>query len=252
MKIVAITQARTGSTRFPSKILKKVKGITLLEIHIKRILQSKKISQLIIATTINKEDSEIVTISKDLGLCYYQGSIDDVLDRFYQALEGKQCDYIVRLTSDCPLIDPDLIDKIIGYTLDNNLDYCSNTLNPKYPDGQDIEVFKFSALEKAWKEAKLPSEREHVTPYIWKNSTYKGGSLFKSDNFDEGYSFGHLRMTVDEPNDFEVIKNIINNKGSYSTWLEYAKFLENNLELQNINSSIVRNEGYNKSINNEK
>src|ERR1019366_2808912 len=191
MKIIAITQARTGSTRCPGKILKKINDNTLLEIHLKRILQSKEINQLIVATTINKEDSGIVTISRDLGLSFYQGSVEDVLDRFYQSLQGQKADYIVRLTSDCPLVDPELIDQIIRYTLDNNLDYCSNTLDPKYPDGQDVEVFKFAALEKAWKEATLPSEREHVTPYIWKNSTFKGGKLFKSDNFDEGYSYGH-------------------------------------------------------------
>ena len=251
MKIIAITQARYGSTRLPGKILKKINDETLLAIHLKRILKSKKINELIVATTVNKEDSEIVKVAKSLGLNSYQGSVNDVLDRFYQSLQGKNTDYVVRLTSDCPLIDPELIDKIIKYTLDNNLDYCSNALNPKYPDGQDIEVFKFSALEKAWKEAKLPSEREHVTPYIWKNSTFNGGTLFKSDNFDEGYSYGHLRMTVDELSDFKVINNLITNIGNNSTWLEYAEYLDKNKNVKAFNEGIGRNEGYSKSINKE-
>lgn len=251
MRIVAITQARTGSTRLPGKVLMKVNGVTLLEIHIKRILKSKKINELIVATTLNEEDLAIVNIAKSLGVTCYQGSVYDVLDRFYQSLQGRISDYVVRLTSDCPLIDPELIDKVIQHALDGDLDYCSNTLNPTYPDGQDVEVFKFTALEKAWREAKLTSEREHVTPYIWKNSTFKGGILFKSDNFDQGYSFGHLRMTVDEQKDFEVISNVMANRGLNSTWLEYANYLEENQNVKAINEAIGRNEGYSKSINKE-
>ena len=249
MKIIAVTQARTGSTRFPGKILKKINGLTLLEIHLKRILKSKKIDQLIVATTVNKEDFEIVAVAKAMGLSSYQGSVEDVLDRFYMSLKEVKADYVVRLTSDCPLIDPELIDKIIMQTVDNGFDYCSNTLDPKYPDGQDVEVFRFSALERAWQEAKLLSEREHVTPYIWKNSTFKGGAFFKSVNFDEGYSYGHLRMTVDEPNDLEVVGTVIADNGIDCTWLEYAQYLNTNQKLKAVNATIGRNEGYDKSIN---
>jgi spore coat polysaccharide biosynthesis protein SpsF (cytidylyltransferase family) len=136
--------------------------------------------------------------------------------------------------------------------LARNLDYCSNTLDPTYPDGQDIEVFKFSALEKAWNEAALASDREHVTPYIWRNSSFKGGQLFSSDNFTEGKSYGHLRMTVDELSDFEVIKNIILQLGKDRSWLEYAEYLEGNKTVKAINENIKRNEGYSKSLNKDK
>jgi spore coat polysaccharide biosynthesis protein SpsF (cytidylyltransferase family) len=174
-----------------------------------------------------------------------------VLDRFFQSLKGQPTDYVVRLTSDCPLIDAQLIDKVIDQTISQNLDYCSNTLDPHYPDGQDIEVFRYSALKKAWTDAALPSEREHVTPYIWKNSTYKGGTMFVSGNFNENYSYGHLRMTVDEPRDFEVITRLIKDLGHNKTWLDYAKHLENNQEIKSITADIKRNEGYDKSINKE-
>ena len=250
MKIIAITQARTGSTRLPGKILMKVGELTLLEIHLKRILSATMINELIVATTINKEDLAVVEIATRLGLKSYQGSENDVLDRFYQALQGSVPDYVVRVTSDCPLIDPELINKVIEYTIAHKLDYCSNTLNHHYPDGQDVEVFTFTALRQAWEQAKLQSEREHVTPYIWKNSSYKGGATFLSDNFKEEFSYGHLRMTVDEREDFEVISKLISAMGAEKTWLDYAKFLEQN-NVKSLNENIIRNEGYNKSLKKE-
>jgi spore coat polysaccharide biosynthesis protein SpsF (cytidylyltransferase family) len=252
MKIVAITQARTGSTRLPGKVLQKIGTETLLQLHLKRILRSKQINELMVATTTQVEDAEIIAVAGSLGVATYRGSVDDVLDRFYQALKGKDASHVVRLTSDCPLIDADLIDKIIQYAVDHDLDYCSNTLDPTYPDGQDVEVFKFAAFERAWREATLSSEREHVTPYIWKNSTYKSGTLFTSDNFNEGKSFGHLRMTVDEPKDIEVIRNLISALGNERSWLEYANYLDQNTGIKSLNESIVRNEGYIKSLKKEK
>jgi len=252
MKIVAVTQARTGSTRLPEKVLKMVDGISLLELHLRRVSGSKMINELIVATTVNPEDDPIIHIAGNLGLRSYRGSVNDVLDRFYQALQGSAADFVVRLTSDCPLIDPQLVDKVIQRCIDQGLDYCSNVLDPHYPDGQDVEVFRFSALEKAWKEATLTSEREHVTPFIWKNSSYKGGSLFKSDNFQENYSFGHLRMTVDEQKDLDVIRKVIETLGIDRSWLEYANYLESNEGVKKLNETITRNEGYNKSISKEK
>jgi spore coat polysaccharide biosynthesis protein SpsF len=252
MRIIAVTQARVGSTRLPGKVLKKIGDSTLLEFHIHRILKSKKIDQLVVATTINWEDSAIVEIANKCHVPSYCGSVDDVLDRFCQSLKGLNPDYVVRLTSDCPLIDAELIDKVIDHTVNQKLDYCSNTFETKYPDGQDVEVFKYTALERAWKEAKLPSEREHVTPYIWKNSTYKGGTLFTSDNFCEEYDYGYLRMTVDEAADFEVISKIIEELGEKRTWLEYAQYINRNNEIKKVNEGIGRNEGYTKSVTKEK
>lgn len=251
MEIIAVTQARMGSTRLPNKVLKKIGNKTLLEVHLHRILASTMIDGLLVATTTATSDKAIVELSQRLGIASYQGSEQDVLDRFYQALKGKQPDYVVRLTSDCPLIDAGLIDTIINHTIDNDLDYCSNTLNPKYPDGQDIEVFKFSALEKAWKAAQLKSEREHVTPYIKKHSTFNGGTIFKSDNFQQEEDFSMLRMTVDEQQDLELITKLTEKLGIEKNWREYALYLKDHPVLQAINSTIIRDEGYAKSLQEE-
>lgn len=249
MEVLAITQARSGSTRLPNKILMDIAGESLLAIHINRIKKSSKIDELLIATTVANEDDAIVNIAKENHLPYYQGSIANVLDRFYQAAKELKPKWVVRLTSDCPLIDSKLIDDVVEYAIKNNNDYCSNTLNPTFPDGMDIEVFKFSALEKAWNEAELDSEKEHVTPYIHKNSTFNGNNLFTSSSYENETDYGSVRLTVDEPSDFEVIKHIIENLGTNKGWEEYANYYLSNNDIKNINSGISRNEGYKQSLN---
>ena len=252
MKILAITQARYGSTRLPAKILKEVGGETLLEIHLKRILQSKMISKLKIATTDEEGASYITAIADKLGVEYHKGSVDDVLDRFYQTALPEHPDYVVRLTSDCPLIDPEIIDKVVETCIDGDYDYASNTLIPTYPDGMDVEAFKFSALERAWKEARLQSEHEHVTPYIKKHSTVMGENLFKSFNVSAEKDRSELRITVDEKRDFELIKALIENVGTDKHCSDYIAYLDAHNEIKELNSSIMRNEGYAKSLANDK
>ena len=162
MKIVAVTQARYGSTRLPAKVLKKVGDETLLDIHLQRILKATKITTLVVATTIEEGSDEIVRVAQRNGIGCYRGSINDVLERFYFAVKDMSPDYVVRVTSDCPLIDPHVIDHVITTCISAGCDYASNTLKPTYPDGIDTEVFRFSALERAYNEALLKSEREHV------------------------------------------------------------------------------------------
>lgn len=251
MKTLAIVQARMTSTRLPGKILMEVNGQSLLEINLRRIAKAQRIDGIIVATTNLPSDDKTAELVKTLGFELFRGDENDVLDRYYQAArqQPNEPDHIVRLTADCPLIDAYLIDKIIRHTVENQLDYCSNTLDPHYPDGQDAEVFKTSALNRAWREAKLPSEREHVTPYIWKNSTFKGGSLFKSENYAEnGKNYGHLRMTVDEPADYELISALIEKLGVGRTWHEYAEYMERHCEVREINQNQTRNEGFTKSL----
>ena len=244
MKIIAITQARTGSTRFPNKIMNKIGDETLLSIHINRIKKAKKINSIIIATTNKKNDDVIKQQADKLNVNCFRGDEDDVLDRFYQAAKIHNPDYVVRLTSDCPLIDPILIDEIIKATISSNVDYCSNTLIESYPDGQDIEVFTFSALKKAWKESVLKSEREHVTPFMKKN--------FKSINIhSNNMEFNKVRMTVDEPNDLVVINKLVDKLGLNENWQNYTKLYLNDKNISNSNASIIRNEGYLKSIKND-
>ena len=250
LKTVLITQARLGSTRLPGKILKKINDESLLEIHLKRLNECNNVSKIIVATTDKPEDKVIYDYAIDLGFNSFRGSERDVLDRFYQAVRNEKPDWIVRVTSDCPLIDPFLVDKLIKFAHNNNRDYCSNTLIENYPDGQDIEVFKFSALESAWKNANLPSEREHVTPYIRNNSDFNGRSLFSAINFDCPNDYSMIRMTVDESRDFDLIKILINDLGTDKTWLEYTNHIIKN-DLNKINNSIIRNEGFLKSIKND-
>jgi spore coat polysaccharide biosynthesis protein SpsF (cytidylyltransferase family) len=250
VNVIAVTQARVGSTRLPGKILMEIQGTSLLEIHLKRVLQAKQVSRVIVATTFEDGVEKICQIADKFSVTCFQGSTIDVLDRFYQAVKESRPDYVVRITSDCPLIDAELLDKIIQFTIDNNLDYCSNTLIEEYPDGQDIEVFTFDALQKAWMEATLSSEREHVTPFLRRNCDFNGGHIFKSLNYNSPNNFKHIRMTVDELDDFEFIKKIILELGLEKTWKEYTQYIVSNYDILK-NQQIVRNEGYINSIKNE-
>ena len=250
VKTILITQARSGSTRLPGKILMKINGESLLDIHLKRLSKCNNVSKIIVATTDKPEDKVIYDYAIDRGLNSFRGSESDVLDRFYQAVRNEKPDWIVRVTSDCPLIDPFLVDKLINFAHNNNRDYCSNTLIENYPDGQDIEVFKFSALELAWKNANLSSDREHVTPYIRNNSDFKGASLFTALNYPCDSNYSMIRMTVDESRDFGLIKVLINDLGTDKTWLEYTNHIIKN-DLNKINNLIIRNEGLLKSMKND-
>ena len=251
MKILAITQARYGSSRLPGKILKTIGDKTLLGIHLERILQARNITELKIATTTEDGAEKIIAIGNKSGVRSYQGSVDDVLDRFYKTALPENPDYVVRLTSDCPLIDPKIIDQVIDECINNDVDYCSNTIIPTFPDGLDVEVFRFSALEKAFNEARLKSDREHVTPYIWRNSNLKGGNIFTSFNVEYPTDYSDLRITVDMDKDFMMIEQLIEKLGTDKPWLDYVEFLNHHGEIRMINSEYLRNEGYQKSINND-
>ena len=254
MKILAITQARYGSTRLPAKILKEVNGRTLLEIHLRRILQSKTIDKLKIATTDEEGSKFIVEVADKVGVEYFKGSVDDVLSRFYGTAAPEKPDYVIRLTSDCPLIDPEIIDYIVNYAIEHDCDYA-RTDPASFPDGLDTEVMRFSALEKAYREANLTSEREHVTPYIWKNGTAEGGDKFKTvylSNPQGTYNAEEYRITIDEPEDFEVLKALIQAIGTDRPWKEYIDYLESHPEIRRLNSRFGYNEGYAKSIRNDK
>lgn len=248
MKILAITQARTGSTRLPGKVLKIIGEKTLLEIHLSRALKSKLINKLIVATTIDTADDMIVLEASKLGVESFCGSIEDVLERFYLAALPEKPDYVVRLTSDCPLIDAKEIDRVIEGCVSGQYDYSSNVLEPTLPDGMDVEIFKFTALKKAYQEATLKSDREHVTPYIWRNSSVKGGNIFRSFSIKNKDDYSKYRLTVDTQEDFNLIENLVNSLGLDRSWRDYVIYLNQHQELIQINSKYERNEGLLKSI----
>jgi len=199
MNIVVITQARVGSTRLPGKIMKKILGKTVLIHDLDRIKEMKTINKIVVATTDLEEDDIIVKAVNgyDRNIGIYRGSECDVLDRYYKAAKEFNATVIVRITSDCPLIDPKVSDLVVEAFLKNDCDYCCNTLPRTFPHGLDTEVFSFDALEQAWEEAKSPYEREHVTPYI-RGDTNK----FRRINVKNNDDLTHLRWTLDYPEDF--------------------------------------------------
>jgi spore coat polysaccharide biosynthesis protein SpsF len=206
MKVVIINQARMTSTRLPGKVLKQVLGKSLLEYQIERLQRVKMASQIVIATTPNETDQPIIDLCDLLSISYYFGSEDDVLARFHGAAITHQADVVVRVTSDCPLIDPRVIDEVIQFYVDAypKYDYVSNCLEKSYPRGMDTEVFAFRALDEAFYQATAQQDREHVTPYIYRKSDrYKLGQV----NYFEDHS-AH-RWTVDTPEDFELIRRIL-------------------------------------------
>lgn len=205
---------------------------------------------MVIATTYEAGSDVICEIAEKHQTHWYQGSTDDVLERFYQAALPFDPDWVVRVTSDCPLIDPKLIDQVIKEAMTHGVDYCTNVLVEDFPDGQDVEVFKMSALERAWKEAEKPSEREHVTPFIRNNSDAKGGDLFTAWDVTAPDNYNSVRMTVDEPADLEMMDWLVREYGIEKDWITYAKVILENQDLLT-NKDILRNEGYIKSIKEE-
>jgi spore coat polysaccharide biosynthesis protein SpsF len=253
IRVLALTQARFSSNRLSGKVLKEINGKSLLEIHYNRLKFSSLITETMLATTNSESDDTIVDLAERLNWKYYRGDMDDVLSRFIESIESLDYipDYIVRLTADCPLIDPELIDSIIKKTIDESLDYCSNILIPTFPDGMDVEVMKYESLYKAYQLSKLKSDREHVTPFIWRNSTFKGQNIFKSANFASPIDYSSVRLTVDEIQDFEVVKKLIEKIGFEASWIDYTKEYLRDKEIYSLNSYISRNEGYFKSLEND-
>lgn len=251
IKVLCITQARVNSTRLPRKVLLPLVNSTILGTHLKRLKQARNVDKLVVATTFEEGSEEILKISKSLGVSGHKGSVDNVLDRFYQIANLYQPEYVVRVTSDCPLIDPALVDEVISQAVNGEFDYYANIITEDYPDGQDVEVFTFDSLEKAWQEATTKSDLEHVTPFIRNNCDVKGGSFFKGGDHVAPVNYNHVRMTIDEPSDLEMMSWLINEKGIDLTWQEYVQFMMEHPEAL-VNSSIIRNEGYLKSLNKDK
>jgi spore coat polysaccharide biosynthesis protein SpsF len=239
MSVLIITQARYGSSRLPGKVLKKIGDETTLGIHLERLKKSQKAKDVLVATTNESHASHIIKLAESYGCLYYQGDLHDVLDRYYQAALTLQPKIVVRVTSDCPLIDHKVIDQMIGIFQESEIDYLSNVHPPTYPDGIDVEVFTFKALEKSWKEAKEKKEREHVTPYIWSNP-----EIFKIQNFSYHTDKSMHRLTIDTQEDFELISHLVKVLGKKLDWEEYVDYLMLNPEVMKINSSHKRNEGY--------
>ena len=207
-KILIIVQARATSSRLPNKILLSILGETLLSRMIERLMQVKHSVQIVIATSENEEDNVIKTEAEFIGIPCFRGSLDNLLDRHYQTALKYEADIVLKIPSDCPLIDPRIVDKGLDYFIKNReqFDYVSNLHPATYPDGNDVEIMTMECLSKAWHEAKRPLELEHTTPYIWENpDKFSIGNFAWEKGLD--YSMSH-RFTIDYRKDYFFIKKV--------------------------------------------
>ena len=239
MKVVAIVQARMGSTRLPNKVMKLIDGVPMIELLLSRLSKSKEINQTIVATSIDERNKPLVVHVQKLGFACEQGSENDVLDRFVNAAKAYQADIVVRITGDCPLVDAELVDEVIRAFRVANVDYFSNVVPPTYPDGLDIEVFTYKALEHALQSTDKAYDHEHVTPYLRESGLFRTASLQNREDLSV------LRWTVDEPADFTVIEKVFNHfrPSIHFTWLDVLSLQRKSPEIFNTNQHIIRNDG---------
>ncbi|MDO8871793.1 MAG: glycosyltransferase family protein [Methanoregula sp.] len=248
--IAAIIQARMGSTRLPGKVLMNLAGKPVLWHIITRLQQASRLDNICVATTIENEDNCIEEACRLWQIPVYRGSLNDVLSRYYECAKligmqvGKK-DYIVRITADCPFVDPTIVDILIEKAVQGNYDYVSNIDPPTFPDGLDVEVFRFDALEIAVKEARLNSEREHVTPYIRNNKS------FLKNNHASTTDLSNIRLTIDTCEDYQMIAMISNalyHEGEIISLKEILILLDSRSDILAINAQYKRNEGYETSL----
>lgn len=244
--ILAIVQARVSSTRLPGKVLRPLLGKPMLLRQIERIRRSRNIDQLIVATSGDKSDDLIEQMCQENGISCFRGSLEDVLERFYQIAIQYHPEHIVRLTGDCPLIDPEVIDLVIESHCQGNYDYTSNTLEPTYPDGLDVEIFRYGVLRQIWEKANTTAQREHVTLYI-----HQQPGAFRLGSVKNDIDLSHLRWTVDEIEDFvvieEIYKHLYYSNAGFTTG-DVLNFFERNEKLRTLNIQYKRNEGLTKSL----
>jgi len=239
MNIVAIVQARLGSKRLPNKVIKPINGLPMIEVLLARLSKSKLITKIVVATSEDDVDKKLKKLINKLGYDCEQGSKDDVLKRYITVAEKYEADIVVRITGDCPLVDSDLVDQVINKFINDNVDYCSNTIPATYPDGLDVEVFTIEALKKSSSMTTNSSDLEHVTPYLKESGNFKTSCLENHNDLSE------MRWTVDESIDLEVVDTIFK---SFAPDLNFSWLKV--LDLQKIrpeifkNSSLIRNEGF--------
>ena len=238
-RIIVIIQARMSSTRLPGKVLKEIAGKPMLAWVVERARKAHTVSEVVIATTVEPSDDPIVSFCAQMGYACTRGSLEDVLDRYYQAARAYQADVVVRVTADCPLIDPAEIDHVVREYQRSGVDFAANRLPPPfgrtYPIGLDTEVCSFAALERAWREAKEPYQREHVMPYL-----YEEPGRFKVLRVDHDPDYGDLRWTVDTPQDLELVRAIFERMAGRVDfgWLDVLELFQHEPELARLNAGV--------------
>jgi len=241
--ITAIIQARMSSTRLPGKVLLPLGDTTILGWTVRRVREAKNISEIVVATSDRQDDDMIEKHCAELGAKIFRGNLNDVLDRYYSAAKQFAAQTVCRVTADCPLVDPEVIDRVVREYERRGCDYASTGRSAStFPDGLDVELFSFNALETAWKEAKLPSEREHVTPYVWNHP-----ERFEIVEIKNDTDLSAIRLTIDEPRDYELLKRVVADAGDLSM-RGIVKYLSEHPEVAALNAPIVRDAGYLKSL----
>lgn len=244
-RILGILQARMSSSRLPGKVLLPILGEPMLVRHLERLSRCRRLDHLVVATTTDISDDALAAVCEGRSVACFRGSLSDVLDRFVRAARPYRPDVVVRLTGDCPLADPVLIDEVIDFFETGGYDYASNCVPATFPDGLDVEVMRFTALEEAAFEALLPSHREHVTPFLRAHP-----ERYRLGNVAGPVDRSHLRWTVDEPEDFEFVRCVYERlyleKPDFTTQ-DILELLDREPALQAVNSKFERNEGARKS-----
>jgi spore coat polysaccharide biosynthesis protein SpsF len=235
MRVVAIIQARMGSTRLPGKVLKDIGGRTMLARVVRRTQRSTLLDEVVVATTVKSDDDAIVAECTRLGVPVFRGEEDDVLDRYYRAAQAHRAQAIVRITSDCPLIEPDVIDEVVDAFLETTPDYACNTLERTYPRGLDTEVMTLAALERVWRQATESYQRIHVTAYIYQNP-----DQFELLSITGDQDFSHYRWTVDTLEDLEFVRAVYDRLGNDDTvgWKGVLDLLAREPDLATLNRAI--------------
>jgi len=240
VNVVAIIQAHMGSTRLLGKVMKELAGEPMLARVVNRTQRAQTLDSVVVATTAQPDDDAIAELCAEHGWPCFRGSEKDVLDRYYHASVAHKVDVVVRITSDCPLIDPEIVDRVVQEFLDSRcLDYVSNTLSPRtFPRGLDVEVMAFDALERAWHEDDNPARREHVTPYI-----YRHPEKFKLHAVTSDVDYSHMRWTVDTSEDLAFVRKIYEHFGNDRfSWRDVLRVLEEHPEWVEINWYVVQKE----------
>ncbi len=248
MTVGAIIQARMSSSRLPGKVMMNIDGENpILYYVISQLRHSKLLDKIVIATTDHNEDEQIVKYVNELGVDYFRGSLTDVLDRYYQCAKKFSFSTIVRVTSDNPFVDPTIVDRAIEKFNSKKFDIVSNSSlagKRTFPYGTDVEVFSMESLEKTWQNARKPSEREHVTPYIYNNK-----EIFRIGNLTHEKDLSHLRWTVDRKSDIEFVRTVISKIKKRPILLnDIISLLLKEPELIEINKKFIIDEGYHKSL----
>ncbi len=240
MAVVCIIQARMGSTRLPGKVLADIGGMSMLARVVRRVQRANRVDSVVVATTVDPSDDLVVAACQHLNVPVRRGSVEDVLDRYYQTALALQADTVVRVTADCPLIEPELIDRAVDVFQAEHPDYVSNFFEQRrYPRGLDVEVVSFSALARAWHETTLPYQRAHVTPFI-----YQHPELFRLVTVTGDEDYSHYRWTVDTWEDLSFIRAVYHRLSNREDvhWREVISLLEREPELTRINQHILQKE----------